>query len=64
MSRGRYSVTGKRRIIAVTKVFGRGKTQIPSEVRKLLDLRDGDRVVWLLDLSEREVLVKNADDVA
>jgi AbrB family looped-hinge helix DNA binding protein len=31
-----------------SKVFQRGKTQIPSEVRKRLSLKDGDTVVWFV----------------
>ncbi len=35
--------------IDVSKVFDRGKTQIPSDVRKLLVLKDGDKIVWKLE---------------
>lgn len=30
----------------VTKVYQKGKTQVPSEIRKVLHLKDGDRLVW------------------
>ena len=33
--------------VAVTKVFNRGLTYIPAEIRKKLGLRDGDKVVWV-----------------
>jgi len=33
--------------VAVTKVFGRGQTYIPAEIRKKLGLQDGDKVVWV-----------------
>ncbi len=36
-------------IIAVSKVFQRGKTVLPSEVRKLLNIKDGDKIVWRHD---------------
>lgn len=36
-------------IIAVSKIFQRGKTVIPSEVRGLLCVSDGDRIVWRND---------------
>lgn len=36
-------------IVDVSKVFGRGKTQIPSDVRKTLGLKDGDKIVWKLE---------------
>jgi len=35
--------------VDVSKVFGRGKTQVPSDVRKLLGLKDGDKIVWKLE---------------
>ena len=35
--------------IDVSKVFDRGKTQIPSDVRKLLVLKDGVKIVWKLE---------------
>lgn len=35
--------------IDVSKVFDRGKTQIPVDVRKMLGLKDGDKLVWKLD---------------
>jgi len=35
--------------VDVSRVFGRGKTVIPSDVRKLLGLKDGDKIVWKLD---------------
>lgn len=33
----------------VTKVYGKGKTSIPSEIRKRWKLTDGDRLVWMED---------------
>lgn len=36
-------------IVDVSKVFGRGKTQIPADVRKMLGLKDGDKIVWKLE---------------
>ena len=33
-------------VIATSKVFQRGKVQLPSEVRERLNLKDGDKVVW------------------
>jgi len=37
------------RTIDISKVFDRGKTQVPSDVRKLLGLKDGDKIVWKLE---------------
>ena len=42
---GKYS-GGDRLILKTSKVFQRGKTTIPVEIRKLLNLVDGDNVVW------------------
>lgn len=33
-------------IVAISRVFQKGKTVIPLEVRKLLGVSDGDKVVW------------------
>jgi len=35
--------------IDVSKVFDRGKTQIPSDVRRFLGLKDGNKIVWKLE---------------
>lgn len=34
--------------VDVSRVFDRGKTQIPSDVRKILGLKDGNKIVWKL----------------
>jgi len=47
MSKGKYPPPPK--ILATSKVFQRGKTQIPKEVREVLQLKDGDNLVWRLD---------------
>lgn len=31
------------------KIFQRGKTQIPAEVRRDLELKDGDRLLWIIE---------------
>jgi bifunctional DNA-binding transcriptional regulator/antitoxin component of YhaV-PrlF toxin-antitoxin module len=43
----RYEQT--RRIRAISKVYQRGKTQVPSEVRKALGLEDQDRILWIIE---------------
>lgn len=35
------------RVVSTTKMFQRGKTVVPSEIRKRLNLKDGERVVWI-----------------
>jgi len=49
----------KRKILATSTVYQRGKTQVPKEVREILELDDGSRIVWLLE--DGEILIKNAD---
>ena len=36
-------------VVDISRVFQRGKTVIPSEVRSLLGVSDGDKVVWQYD---------------
>jgi bifunctional DNA-binding transcriptional regulator/antitoxin component of YhaV-PrlF toxin-antitoxin module len=38
-----------RKIHGISKVYQRGKTQIPSEVRRSLGLIDGDKVLWVTE---------------
>ena len=33
--------------IYITKVYGGGRTQIPSEIRKELSIKDGDKIKWV-----------------
>jgi len=47
MSKAKYVVSTE--ILAVSRVFQRGKTQVPKEVRKALGVNDGDNLVWRLD---------------
>jgi bifunctional DNA-binding transcriptional regulator/antitoxin component of YhaV-PrlF toxin-antitoxin module len=42
--KGKYYVPPK--VFAVSKVFQHGKTQVPKEVREVLKLEDGDRILW------------------
>lgn len=42
------SVTG-RKLLKITRVGRYNRTTIPGEVRKLLDLREGDEVAWLFE---------------
>lgn len=41
--------TETRKIVALSKVYQRGKTQIPAEVRRSLGLKDGDKLVWIIE---------------
>ncbi len=42
------SITG-RKLLKITRVGKYNRTTIPGEVRKLLDLREGDEVAWLFE---------------
>lgn len=46
-------------VVATTKVFDRGKTTLPSEIRRALGVVDGDKVAWIKDSSDR-YYVENA----
>jgi len=37
------------RTLAVSRVYQHGKTQVPSDVRGILGLQDGDKIVWKLE---------------
>jgi len=43
--------------VAVSKIFDRGKTTIPSTVRKKLGVRDGDKLLWI-EGSDGKIYVK------
>lgn len=45
-------------VIATTKVFDRGKTTIPSEMRGTMEISDGDKIVWLRDNNGRYYVEK------
>jgi len=59
----KYVVAPRKQVLGVTKMFGRGRVQVPKEARRILGLRDGDRVLWI-QASDREVIVRRADDIA
>jgi len=45
-------------IIAISKVFQKGKVQVPSDVRKMLGIKDGTKLVW--KLKEGKIFVEAA----
>jgi AbrB family looped-hinge helix DNA binding protein len=45
-------------VIATVKVHGRGRVQIPKEVRQILNIEDGDRIYLIQDASGRIFLKK------
>ena len=36
-------------VLAISKLFDRGKVVIPKEVRERLHVADGDKIVWIED---------------
>ncbi len=42
---GKYEQTEG--LIAVSTLFQRYKTQVPKEVREKLELKDGDKMIWV-----------------
>ena len=33
----------------MTTVFQKGKTQVPSEARRALGIKDGDKLLWIVE---------------
>ena len=44
---GKYVIRDIHRVIAISTIFQRRKTQVPAEVRKLLNIMDGDKILWV-----------------
>lgn len=38
-----------RKIHAMSTLYQRGKTQVPSEVRRSLGMEDGDKILWIME---------------
>jgi len=47
-------------IVKTTKVYGKRQTQIPIEICKHLNLKDGDKVVWVID-SDGNITVRKIE---
>ena len=48
-------------IVDISRVFQRGKTVIPSDVRSLLGISDGDKVVWRYDKLKNIIYIQVKD---
>lgn len=44
--------------LAVSVIFDRGKTIVPSRVRKEMSVKDKDKLVWLENPLTKEIIVK------
>jgi bifunctional DNA-binding transcriptional regulator/antitoxin component of YhaV-PrlF toxin-antitoxin module len=51
-----------RKEVAITKLFGNGKTTIPRDVREFLHITDIDRVVWYIDTDTGFACIRRAED--
>lgn len=43
-----YEPTYPHHVEAVSKVFQRGKIQLPSIVRRGLNVKDGEKILWII----------------
>jgi AbrB family looped-hinge helix DNA binding protein len=43
-----YALAPQKHTIAVTTVFQKGKIQLPAEIRKAFNVKDGDKIVWVI----------------
>jgi len=50
---------GKHVVLKTTKLGKYNRTTVPREVRKLLDLREGDEIAWILEENKIVVEKKN-----
>jgi len=48
-------------IVDISRVFQRGKTVIPSGVRSLLGISDGDKVIWRYDKLKKIIYIQVKD---
>jgi len=45
------------RVIATSKMFQKGKTVVPSEVRRILGIDDGDSIAWMYNELESTIVI-------
>ena len=56
-----YEVPSQPKIVALSKIFQYGKTQVPHEVRNVLHVEDGDKIVWYSE--SNKIFVKKLTQV-
>lgn len=44
-----YTPSAKKHVEAISTIFQKGKIQLPAEIRKSLDLKDGDKLLWIIE---------------
>ena len=47
------------KVVALSKIFQHGKTQVPLDIRHFLDVKDGDKMLWFSD--EKKIYVKKVE---
>jgi len=47
------------RVLGLSKIYQHGKTQVPSDVRQILNVKDGDKILYYL--VDGKVLMKKAE---
>gem|GEM_PF-800915 len=50
-------VTGMTRVLGRSKLWGNGYTTVPVLVRRLLDIREGGEIEWILN-ENNEIIIK------
>lgn len=48
-------------IIGASPLYNRGKVQVPAEVRRELNVKDGDRLIWIRNGLSGEIYVRRGD---
>lgn len=43
-----YEPAHPRRIEAISTLFGKGRVQLPASIRKSLNVKDGEKIVWII----------------
>jgi len=46
------------KLVAMSKIFSGGQTQIPKDIRDKLNIKDGDKIVWYE--KNGDIIVKKA----
>ena len=52
------------RVIATSRMFQKGKTVVPSEVRRILGVVDGDNIAWIYNESESTIVILTSKKAA
>lgn len=47
-NRGKYTISGKH-IIDTSTIFQKGKTHVPINVRIMIGIDEGDKLVWIFE---------------